>query len=352
MRCPPHRRTPTALNVVRDEAARRTVVRVRHHRWDRFAASVSRSLPGRSLTRYWASAGPDTAAAATYAALLTLFPAALVAISALGLATRNSTQVREGVNGLISTVIPAHSQGVLDALADTHLPGITLGAIGLALAGTSWVAALRRGLQKIVNGGAGTSVWWRTPLADLATFLLLGSTVLLSVLLMTGGQVRLPQAAGGRTLEVPAAESLLGIPTAALSIAVLAATLTILYCRIPGLQLSRVRTAGAIAATTVGLVIAKTVFGAYATLAADRVSAVYGTFAVAIGVMLWLSLVHRYILLVASVTRELPGRNTIAADNDAAANVGTDAAEQSNTEVPKTAPPAGEMAERPKARPC
>ena len=254
----------------------------------------------RTYERYSADAGDRLAAAVTFYWFLSLFPILLLAVSLLGYVYGDEADAR--VNEALAGVLP---QNVVDTLATTLTeakgPAGVLGLLGTLLSGLGWIDGLRDALRSVwhQNVTAGNLVTRR--LADVLVLVGLFATIGASITvtgLATGFSTTALDALG--VDETPVAVVLLRVLTYAC--AVLADTLLFLF-----LFTRLARVASPLRRVVQGALLGAVLFellkvgGAYyVERTTSKGAATYGAFAVVVGLLLFLNLVSRLLLLTAA----------------------------------------------------
>ena len=271
----------------------------------------------RAWKRYGDHRGNLLAGGVGYFAFFSVFPAVLLAFTVFGVLLRNQPQLLEdtknAINGLLPGFVKSQSQpnGIIDVNAPTgaalSVSGVAA-VVGLVLAGTGWLSALRGGIRAIfgMRGAPGNAVVAK--LRDLGVLLLLGVGILLSAgvgaiagaaATWTAGLIGL----GGQGWILTAVASIVGI---ALDGALVAIMLRLLSgVRLPWQALRNGAIFGGI-----GLTLLKK-FGSV-LLASTTDNKLYLGFALVVGLLVWLNFMSRIILISAAW-----------AANDLDADVGT-----------------------------
>jgi membrane protein len=141
--------------------------------------------------RYSSSRGNVLAAGVGYFAFFSIFPAVLLAFTIFGVLLRDQPQLLEEVKNAINELLPGfvktedNPEGVINVSAPTgaalSLAGV-LSVVGLVVAGTGWLGALRDAIRTIfgAEGAPGNAVLAK--LRDLGVLLLLGVGIVVSAL--------------------------------------------------------------------------------------------------------------------------------------------------------------------------
>ncbi len=152
-------------------------------------ARIQATQAWRAWKRYGDHRGNLLAGGVGYFAFFSVFPAVLLAFTVFGLVLRNQPQLLEDTKNAINDLLPGfvktadHPEGVIDVKAPTgaalSVQGI-VSVVGLVLAGTGWLSALRDGMRAIfgAEGSPGNPVLAK--LRDIGVLLLLGIGILLS----------------------------------------------------------------------------------------------------------------------------------------------------------------------------
>lgn len=266
----------------------------------------------RAFGRYGSDTGERLAAAVTFYWFLSLFPILLLAISLLGYVYGDMAQAR--VQDALGGVLPPQLVDTIGStLTDAKGPAGVIGLVGTLLSGLGWIDALREAIRTLwhQNVLAGNVVVKK--LNDVVVLVGLFATIAASVL-VTGAAT----AASGWVLD------LLGLtdtaPTRvftrllAYALALLADTALFLYLFA---RLSRVKTPvrrllrGAVFGA-VGFEVLKVLGGIYVARTTTKGAATYGTFAVVVGLLLFLNLFSRLLLFTAAWVVTAPYDSDVA----------------------------------------
>ena len=143
----------------------------------------------RAWKRYGDHRGNLLAGGVGYFAFFSIFPAVLLAFTVFGIVLRSQPQLLDDTKNAINDLLPGFvkTDAQPDGIIDVNVPtGATLSiqgivsVVGLVLAGTGWLSALRDGIRAIfgVEGGSGNPVLAK--LRDIGVLVLLGVGILLS----------------------------------------------------------------------------------------------------------------------------------------------------------------------------
>lgn len=270
----------------------------------------------RAYQRYKSTNGDHLAAAITYFSFLALFPLILLGISVAGFVLANNGGLQQDLQDLIRDNVPGDlgaqiSDSVQSIIENRGAIGL-VGLAGVAFAGLGWIANLRTALQVVWSCEQVEENFLKAKLGDLLVLVGLGLGILLSVGLTAGGT-----AAADQLLEWAGLDGVFGMGTltAVLGIALALAADTLifawLFVRLPRRPV-RYRTVlrGALLAA-VGYEVLKVVATFYLTRVTSNPT--YGPFASVIGLLIWIDLVSRFLLLTAAWTAT--GKQPVAPDD-------------------------------------
>ncbi|MUL39671.1 YihY/virulence factor BrkB family protein [Streptomonospora sp. PA3] len=257
----------------------------------------------RAYERYTDARGDRLAAAVTYYAFLSFFPLLALAFAAVGYAAAVEPQARAYLDEAIREALPGLAEGLpIDEIADARTGAGVIGLLGLVYAGVGALAALREALHRVwlkdVGDGPNFVV---AKLLDVAVMAVLGLVLLGSVALTSVAQAAthwLLDAVGlEESLIAVAVIRLLGL---AIAVAVDTVIFLVVFSRLSGTRRPlRLLWQGALLAA-VGFEALK---AAAALLVSGTLSnPVYASFAVVVGLLLWINLVMRMLLLCAAWT--------------------------------------------------
>ena len=257
-----------------------------------------------AAARFLDDRAPQLAAGVSYFALVSLFPALLLAFSAFGLVLRDLA-LRRRILDALADGLPVHPPIVEDALAALAGGGATIGAA--ALFGAVWAASalavsLRAALG-VVFGVERGRPFLRARLIDVAVAPALGLLLLLSLALTTGWRVAQAEAA---TLG-PFGEPALFWEFGAIAITGAMSFLAFLFLyrvlpNVPGLRLRRLWPAALLAAA--GFEGFKLGFAFYLANFPNY-DVVYGSLGGAVALLVWVYVSAAVLLFGAEVAAEL-----------------------------------------------
>lgn len=269
----------------------------------------------RTYARYTADTGDRLAAGVTFYWFLSLFPILLLVLSGYGYLYGGDTteQLNERLRGNLGGFLPTQ---LVDTLTET-LKGAKgkagiLGLAGLLLAGLGWIDALREAIRTIWHQNVKTGNFLTRKLIDilalLGLFVTIAASAFVTGLAGSGPEWLLTKLGVDQTTAAKVLLKAIGI--------VLAGVVDLVLFLYLFLRLARVRTPvrrvlkGA-AFGAIGFGVLKLVGGFYVQRTTERGEATYGTFAVVVGLLLFLNLVSRLILLAAAFAATAPGDDDV-----------------------------------------
>ncbi len=257
---------------------------------------------GRAYVRYRGERGDRLAAALSFYGFLSFFPLVALAFAVTGYAVALNAQARAAVGKVIKEILP----GFADRLPVHEIATAKAGAgafalVGLAWSGLAWIGVWRESLRLIWknDGDDGNPVV--NKLRDLAVLLLLGLVLLLSVTLSSLATSATQAVLGGLGLAgVFGAGALLRLVAVATAIGANTLIFFVLFTGLAGTRASSLQLARGCVFGAIGFEALKLV-GTYLIGHTMR-NPVYTSFAVLVGLLVWINLVSRYILFTAAWT--------------------------------------------------
>ena len=255
----------------------------------------------RTYQRYQADAGDRLAGAVTYYWFLSLFPILLLAIYVLRLV--NGDSAASDVQGALSGYLPGDLVSTIgETVGSKAGTAGLLGVAGLLFAGLGWIDALRQAIRVI---------WHETPPAgNIVTRKIADIVALLGLLATVGGSVFVTSLVGsgpGTALDFLGVDrgsqvAKLFLQISAIALAGLADVALFLYLFLRLGRVGRPLRASVQGAVfgAVGFAVLKLVGGFYVARTTSKGQATYGTFAVVVGLLLFLNLLSRLILYAAA----------------------------------------------------
>ncbi|MFI0353788.1 YihY/virulence factor BrkB family protein [Actinomadura sp. 9N407] len=279
------------------EGTGRRLLRDRRDRWNWFDHVF------RAYRRYQDSRGNRLAASITCYAFLAFFPLVALAYALLGYLVGISEQARAFFVEAVYSLLPGMAEQLeVDAIVQSKTAAGLIGLAGLVLAGLGWVQAMRESLR---------DVFGKEPQPE-GNFLILrfwdgAALVLLGVLLVLGMAVTTITNTASHTVlswlgwdDVTGAGTVLRLLSLTMAIASNTLIFLVLYSRLSGTRAPwRTIYQGALIGA-VGFEALKQL--ATLLLSSTTKNPVYASFAVVVGLMVWINIVSRFLLIVAAWT--------------------------------------------------
>src|SRR3954447_24108632 len=262
--------------------------------------------------RYQADAGDRLAAAVTFYWFLSLFPLLLLAISLLGYVYGDDAP--KHVTSALSGYLPEQLVTTIgDTLVSAKGKAGIIGIVGLLLSGLGWVDGLREAIR---------SIWHQNVKAgNIVTRKVVDVLVLVGLFATIGASVVI---AGATTAASDGVIEQLGLTgttgatlfTQALAyvLSAVADTMLFLYMftRLPRVSQPIRRVLKSAIFGAIGFEIIKYAGAFYVARTTTKGEATYGTFAVVVGLLLFLNLISRWILLTAAFAVTRPYDSDVA----------------------------------------
>ncbi|WP_374968449.1 YihY/virulence factor BrkB family protein [Terrabacter sp. BE26] len=274
-------------------------------RLDRILAWLKATRAYRAWTRYSEANGDLLAAGVGYFAFFSIFPALALAFAIFGFVLRGHPDLVVTIADYINTTVPGlvktpdHPNGIISITPPTSLTLTLTGIISfvtLLLAGLGWVGALRTGIRGIFGLEASTGNVVTTKARDLFVLVTMGAAIAVSAILtsVVGGLAQ--RVAGwvglaGNGALVGLAGLLVGVVFDTLILVVLLRMLS--GAPLPMRDVRQGAVVGATALTVLKL------FGGY-LIGHVSGNPLLGAVAVAVGLLFWLNLMSKVILLSAA----------------------------------------------------
>lgn len=261
----------------------------------------------RAKGRYDDRRGDRQAGAVTFFGFLSFFPLIALAFAVLGYVIAFYPSAHADIQRGISDALPGlvgtePGQINIDQIASAKAGAGIVGLLGLFWAGTAWVDALREALRSMwLQEAAGGGNLIKKKLFDGLVLVVLGLSLILSVALSSVGT-----SATGVVIDV------LGLPDSGLTTLVLklvaitisvassAVLFGVMFWRLSGMHIPRKRLIEGALLGGVGFELLKML--ATYLIGNTMKNPVYATFAVAVGLLVWINWVSRVTLLAAAWT--------------------------------------------------
>lgn len=260
----------------------------------------------RAYSRYTADAGDRLAAAVTFYWFLSLFPILLVAVWVTSLILGDAAG-QEVTSGLGNALPEELAKTIGDVVTNNAGQAGALGLVGLLFSGLGWINGLRGAIRAIWHHPPISGNIVMTKLVDALTlvglFAVIGASVVASAVATAATGNVLDALGLNQTSGVTALTKALGY---ALGGAVDTAVFLYLFRRLARVHTSLGRVVKGALFGAVGFEILKVAGAFYVTRTTTKGEATYGTFAVVVGLLLFLNLISRLILLAAAFTVTAP----------------------------------------------
>jgi membrane protein len=261
----------------------------------------------RMYGRYQADGGDRLAAAVTFYWFLSLFPLLLLAISLLGYVYGDEAP-RHVTSALSGYLPPQLVETIGNTLVDAKGKAGVIGLVGLLLSGLGWVDGLREAIRSIwhQNIKAGNIVTRK--LVDIVVLVGLFATIAASVVVTGATTAATGYVIGLLNLsDTTAATVFTQVLAYALSAVADTALFVYMFTRLPRVSQPIKNVLRAAVFGAIGFEIIKFAGAFYVARTTSRGAATYGAFAVVVGLLLFLNIVSRWILLTAAFAVTTPG---------------------------------------------
>jgi membrane protein len=260
----------------------------------------------RAWTRYREDLGDRLAAAVTYYGFLSLFPILLLGLSILGYVLAGDPDRQLEVFSSITSSLPGVGNAIVENLRtvmENRGSAGLVGLVGLAFSGLGWIDALREALRAVWHQPKPQMNIVKRKLVDILVLAGLGVTVFVSLAVGVVG--------AGITEWVLGLVGLDGSGLATVTLAIVAYAFAIvadtmlfafLFYRLPAVARPKSRVFRGAVFGAVGFNILKLVGTVYIGRTVSNGVEVYGTFAVVVGLLIWINLVSRFVLFSAAWT--------------------------------------------------
>ncbi len=266
----------------------------------------------RTVGRYQADTGDRLAAAVTYYWFLSLFPIVLLAISLLGYVYGDSAA--EKVQDALGSALPSQLVATLGTtLEQAKGPAGVLGLLGTLYSGLGWIDALREAIRSVWHQSVLAGNIVTRKLSDVVVLIGLFATIGASVLttgLVTGFSGTVLKALGIQ--ENPAATVFTRVLGYGLALLADTALFLYLFARLSRVRNPLRRLVGGAVFGAIGFEVLKVLGGLYVARSTSKGEATYGAFAVVVGLLLFLNLASRFLLLASAFVVTAPYDSDVA----------------------------------------
>lgn len=250
----------------------------------------------------------DNAAALTYYAVLSLFPAALAIVSLLGVFGQGQATV-DGVLRVVGDLGPSSAvdtlRGPIEQLVQTPTAGLALviGVAGALWSASGYVGAFGRAMNRMYEVDEGRPIWKLRPVMLLVTIVALILIALAAVMLAISGPVA---SAIGDTVGLgDTALTIWNIARWPVVLAIVVLVVAILYYATPNVQQPKFKWISYGAAVGIVVWILATVAFGFYVANFSSYNKTYGSLAGAIVFLLWLWITNLALLFGAELDSEL-----------------------------------------------
>src|SRR3954471_23351862 len=250
--------------------------------------------------RYQADGGDRLAAAVTFYWFLSLFPILLLAIALLGYVYGDDAP--HHVTSALSGYLPEQLVKTIgDTLVDAKGKAGIIGLVGLLLSGLGWVDGLREAIRSIWHQNIKAGNFLTRKAIDIVVLIGLFATIAASIVI-TGATT----AATGYVIDLldltDTTAATLFTPVLAYVLSAIADTMLFVYMftRLPRISQPFRKVIKSAVFGAIGFEVIKFAGAFYVARTTSKGQATYGTFAVVVGLLLFLNLISRWILLTAA----------------------------------------------------
>jgi membrane protein len=258
----------------------------------------------RAYQRYQADTGDRLAAAVTFYWFLSLFPILLLVLAGYGYlhAGETSTELNARLGKALGGFLPQELVKTLtETLAGAKGKAGLLGLGGLLVSGLGWIDALREAIRTIWHQNIKAGNFIVRKVVDVVALVGLFATIIVSAsvtaLVGSGPKYLLEQAGIDKTVAAQMLLQALGILLGAVVDVALFVYLFVRLARV-GTPIRQVATGAVFGA--LGFGVLKLLGGYYVQHTTTSGKATYGVFAVVVGLLLFLNLITRLVLLAAA----------------------------------------------------
>jgi membrane protein len=267
----------------------------------------------RMYGRYQADGGDRLAAGVTFYWFLSLFPILLLAISVLGFVYGDDAAAKVS-NGLSGYLPDQLVKTIGETLESAKGKAGVLGLLGLLLSGLGWIDGLREAIRSIWHQNIKAGNFLTRKVVDIVVLVGLFATIGASIVI-TGATTAATEGVLG-VLGFDEKSTVVKLVTQALAYVLsgVADTALFLYMftRLPKVKTPMMKVLKAAVFGAIGFEVLKFVGAFYVARTTSKGEATYGTFAVVVGLLLFLNLVSRLILLTAAFAVTKPYDSDVA----------------------------------------
>jgi membrane protein len=259
----------------------------------------------RAYSRYSEDAGNRQAAAVTYYGFLSFFPLVVLAFSITGFIVDAFPSAQEQVVKAFNDYLPGLSSKLdISTIGNAKVATGVVGIAGLLWAGLGWVDALRDAVRTMWLHETEVGNIAIKKLNDVLILAGLGGLLLVSTLTTGSASSAATFLLDRMGTSGPLAHVLLTIVGLVLALCVDVAIFVFLFTRLPRISTPFRRVLRGALFGAIGFEILK-VIGAV-LVARTTNNPIYGTFAVTVGLLIWINLVTRWALFTAAWTVTAP----------------------------------------------
>ncbi|WP_270886350.1 YihY/virulence factor BrkB family protein [Pedococcus sp. 5OH_020] len=271
----------------------------------RWWSQLQQTSVWRAWKRYGDSRGNLLAGGVGYFAFFSVFPAVLLAFTVFGVVLRNQPELLDRVKDSINQMLPgfvktpSNPRGIINVSAPTKaalsVSGV-VAVVGLVLAGTGWLSALRDAIRQIfgVKGAPGNPVLAK--LRDLGVLVVLGVAIVLSA--VVGSVAGAASQWLARLLGLGGQGWILTLVALVIGVLLDASIIMVMLRLLTGVDVPRRGLRNAAVFGGLGLTLLKK-FGTV-LLSGTLHNALFASFALVVGLLVWLNFMSRVILVSAA----------------------------------------------------
>jgi membrane protein len=257
---------------------------------------------GRAYIRYRDQRGDRMAAALTFYGFLSFFPLVALAFAVTGYVVAISPHARDAVAKALDQLLPGLSHRLpVEQIAAAKAGASVFALLGLAWSGLGWIGVWRESLRTIWQGAESEGNPVVNRLRDLGVLFLLGLVLLASVILSSTASSTTHAVLGWFGLtDVTGAGIILRVIALAVAIVADGVIFFILFTTLAGTRASWRHLLRGCLFGAIGFEALKIVGALF--IAHTMRNPVYASFAVIVGLLVWINLASRFILFAAAWT--------------------------------------------------